>query len=218
MSVQEVVLPDNDKFPALTRVLGAIGMILSPMLFLASFFFAPQLDQPAPHPFLAGLGGVLYLSGAMATATAMRSLRATGNGKGASVLYFVQMTGLFLAMCFDVLENAAPHLRETTVFFITDMAYPFSHILMIIVGVAIIRARVWRGCRLMPAFLVGLALPSFIVLSFIFGRENGGFIFPLMVTTGFFLLGLAVFTNQTNHGENSALSGHFERNRGLIEN
>lgn len=198
MSVQEIVLPNNDRFFASNRVLGAIGMILSPMLFLASFFFAPQFDQPSPHPFLAGLGGVLYLLGAMASATGMRNFRVTGNGKGANILYFVQMTGLLLAMCFDVLENSAPQLRETTVFFITDMAYPFSHILMIIIGVAVIRAGVWRGWRRIPAFLVGLALPSFIGLSVVFGRENASFIFPLMVTTGFFLLGLAVFTTKAN--------------------
>jgi len=202
MSVQEIVLPDvlpdNDSFLASNRLLGAIGMILSPMLFLASFFFAPQFEQPSPYPFLAGLGGVLYLLGAMASATGMRSLRVTGKGKGARVLYFVQMTGLLLAMCFDVLENSAPQLRETTVFFITDMAYPFSHILMIIVGIAVIRAKVWRGWHRIPAFLVGFALPSFIGLSVAFGRENANFIFPLMVTTGFFLLGLAVFTTKTN--------------------
>lgn len=197
MSVHEIVLPNNDRFSASNRVLGGIGMILSPML-VPAFFFAPQLDQPSPHPFLAGLGGVLYIFGAMASATGIRSLRVTGNGKGAGVLYFVQMIGLLLAMCCDILENSAPQLRETTVFFITDMAYPFSHILMIIVAVAVIRAKVWRGWRRIPAFLVGFALPSFIGLSTAFGRENGSFIFPLMVTTGFFLLGLAVFTTKTN--------------------
>ena len=201
MSVQEIVLPNDNSFLASNRLLGAIGMILSPMLFLASFFFAPQFDQPSPHPFLAGLGGILYLSGAMASATAMRRLRVTGNGKGASLLYFVQITGLLLAMCFDVLDNAAPQLRETTVFFITDMAYPLSHILMIIVAVAVIRAKVWRGWRRIPAFLVGLALPSFISLSAASGRENANFMFPLMVTVGFFLLGLAVFTTKTINRE-----------------
>jgi hypothetical protein len=108
------------------------------------------------------------------------------------------MVGLFLAMGFDVLEYAAPQLRETWLFFITDMAYPFSHLLMIIVAVAIFRAGVWRGWRRIPAFLVGFALPTFIGLSIAFGRENAGFIFPLMVTTGFFTLGLAVFTTKTN--------------------
>lgn len=177
-------------------MLGVIGMIFSPMLFFALFFFTPQFDEPSAHPFLAGLSGVLYLAGAMASATAMRNLRVTGNGNGAKILYIVQMIGLCLAMCCDILENAAPQLRETTIFFITDMAYPFSHLLMIIVAIAVVRAGVWRGWRRVPAFLVGLVLPLFFGLSAIASRENSLFIFPLFVTTGFFLLGFAVFTTR----------------------
>lgn len=199
MSVQEMVLQNSGSGKLESnRALGAVAMILSPMLFVASFFYAAEYGQPNPRQIWASLGGVLYILGAMITATAVRKLRATGGGKGAAILYFVQMTGLLLAMCFDILEYAAPQLRETLVFFITDMAYPFSHLLMIVVGVAIVRAKVWRGWRRVPAFLVGFALPSFIVLSLVFGRENAGFIFPLMVTTGFFLLGLAVFTTKTS--------------------
>jgi hypothetical protein len=197
MSVQEMVLPDNNKFFISNRTLGAVGMIFSPMLFLASLFYG-EMDKPSPYPLIAGLGGILYLLGAVAAATAMRNMRITGKGKGAAILYVVQMVGLFLAMWFDVLENTVPHLRSTWYFFIADMAYPFSHVLMIIVGAAVVRAGVWRGWRRIPAFLVGLALPSFIALSIAFGRANGGFIFPLMVTIGFFTLGLAVFTTRTN--------------------
>jgi hypothetical protein len=72
---------------------------------------------------------------------------------------------------------------------------------MIVVAVAVVRAKVWRGWRRIPAFLVGLALPSFVALSIAFGRVNGSFIFPLMVTTGFFMLGLAVLTTKTNRAE-----------------
>src|SRR5215203_3391187 len=199
MSVQEMVLENSGKGVLPTnRVLGTLGMILSPMMFLALFFYSPQPEQPNPHQFWASLGGVLYIIGALAAATAVRRLRATGSRRGAVVLYVVQMSGLFLAMGCDVIEYAAPQLRETWLFSVTDLAYPFSHLLMIIVGVAIVRAGVWRGWRRIPAFLVGFALPSFIGLSIAFGRENAMFIFPLMVTAGFFTLGLAVFTSKTN--------------------
>ena len=199
MAVQEMVLQDSSQgFWPSNRALGVAGMILSPMLTFGFLFHASQPDQPSPYPFWASLGGFLYLLGALASATAMRNLRVTGSGAGAKILYVVQVVGLLLAMCFDILEFAAPQLRETTVFFITDMAYPFSHLLMNVVGVAVIRAGIWRGWRRIPAFLVGLALPSFIGLSIVAGRENAGFIFPLMVTIGFFLLGLSVFTTKTS--------------------
>lgn len=180
------------------RLLGVFGMSFSPMLFFASFFFSPQYDEPNSNPLLAGLGGVLYLLGAMASATGMKNLRVTGKGKGASILYIVQMTGLFLAMCFDVLDNAAPDARGTTIHLITDLAYPFSHLLMIVVGIAVVRAKVWRGWKIIPAFLIGFGLPLFIVSSAVVGREAVSFTFPFFVTTGFFLLGLAVFTTKKN--------------------
>jgi hypothetical protein len=199
MSVQELVLQNRSNSAYLSnQMLGVIGMLLSPLLVVAWFFAAPQFDQPSPNPSITSLGGFLYLLGAMASATAMRNLRITGNGTGAKILYAVQMTGLFLAMWFDVFQYVAPQMRGTWLFFATDMAYPFSHVLMIAVAVAVLRAKVWRGWRRIPAFLVGLALPSFFALSIGFGRENGNFIFPLMVTTGFFMLGLAVFTTKEN--------------------
>jgi hypothetical protein len=193
MAVQEMVFKNSGSDALISiRTLGLIGMFLSPMLFFASLFYA-EMDKPSPHPLLTSLGGVLYLAGAIASAVAMRRMRVTGSGTGARILFIVQLTGLLLAMCSDAFEYAAPHLRGTWTFFITDLAYPFSHVLMIVVGVAVARAKIWRGWRLMPAFLVGLALPSFIALSIALGREKAGFIFPLMVTLGFFTLGLAVF-------------------------
>jgi hypothetical protein len=76
------------------------------------------------------------------------------------------------------------------------MAYPFSHVLMIIVGIAVWRAGIWRGWRIVPAFLCGLALPLFFAGSALVGRENSGWIFIGGVTLGFFLLGYAVRTTR----------------------
>ncbi|HEX9960940.1 MAG TPA: hypothetical protein VGB00_08410, partial [Pyrinomonadaceae bacterium] len=163
-----------------------------------TFFHASEFDKPSPYPFMTSLGGILYLLGAAFSATAMRNMRVTGSGRGAGVLYTVQMIGLFLAMGFDVFQYVAPHLRGTSaLFFITDMAYPFSHVLMIVVGVAVVRAGIWRGWRRIPAFLVGSALPLFFGASALFGRADSSYIFPVLVTLGFFLLGYAVATTET---------------------
>ena len=198
MSVNELNLTVNRAGSTnIYRLFGTIGMMFAPGLYLASFFHAGNFDEPNPQQIFASVFGVIYLCGAMASATAMRGLRVTGNGAGAAILFAVQIAGLFTAMWCDILEYAAPHLKESTVFFITDMAYPFSHALMIIVGVAVVRAGVWRGWRKIPAFLVGLALPLFFGASAFFGRVNGSFIFPLFVTVGFFLLGYAVVRTKT---------------------
>lgn len=199
MSVNEInlSLAPQSAFSA-ARALGIVGMICAPALYLASLFYSSDFQQPNPNQIYASVLGVVYLCGALASATAIRRLRVSGKGTGGAILYGVQVVGLLLAMAFDVLEYAAPQLRETTVFFITDMAYPFSHTMFLVAGIAIVRTGVWRGWQLIPAFLIGLALPSFIALSGLFGRENGGFIFPVLVTCGFFLLGYAIRTTKSN--------------------
>ena len=193
MSVNEISLPvGNRGFIFTHQTLGTIAMICSPLLYLASFFYSPNYNEPPQNQFFASLGGFLYLAGIMASAIAMRQLRITGKGKGGAILFGAQIAGLILAMMFDILSFVAPHLKQTAFFFVTDMAYPFSHLLMIIVGVAIVRAGVWRGWQRIPAFLCGSALPLFFASSAVFGRENSGWIFIGGVTLGFFLLGYAV--------------------------
>jgi hypothetical protein len=200
MSVQEISLPaGSNKLTTTTvthRWLGIIGMICAPSLYFASSFHSQNFDQPNPNQIYASFLGVLYLCGALASVTAMRQMRVTGNGLGSKVLFGVQIVGLFLAVMFDVIEYAAPSLKQTWLFFVTDMAYPFSHVLMIVVGIAIVRAGVWNGWRRVPAFLIGFALPLFFAASAAFGRENTGWIFIGLVTLGFFTLGLSVFNGK----------------------
>lgn len=195
MSVNELDLSINRANSInINRVLGTIGMILAPALYIGSFFHSADLDEPKANQLLSSIFGVLYLGGAMASAIAMRRLRVTGNGAGAVILFAVQIVGLFLAVWFDILEYAAPDLRQSAVFFIADIAYPFSHVLMIIVGAAVWKTGAWRGWRVVPPFLCGFALPLFFAASALIGRENSGWIFIGGVTLGFFLLGLTVKT------------------------
>ena len=196
MAANELTFPvaSNGSFIS-TKALGIIAMLFAPCLYLGWFFHSPVPNAPKEHPLMASLFGVMYLFGALASAVAIRRLRVTGNGKGAAILFVVQAIGLVLAMGFDVLEYAVPHMRGTSIIFIiTDIAYPFSHVLMVIVGIAIWRAKVWTGWRLLPAFLVGFALPSFFTAMALIGRENGGWFFIGGVTAGWFLLGLSVLT------------------------
>jgi tryptophan-rich sensory protein len=196
MSVNELNLSFNQTHSINTiRIIGIIGMILAPALYIGWFFHGTP-DGPKVNQLFASIFGVLYLSGAMASAIAMRQMRVTGNGIGAVILFTVQITGLFLAMGFDVLEYVAPQLRGNTIFFITDLAYPFSHVLMTIVGIAAWKTGIWRGWQLIPMFLCGLALPLFFAASAVFGHESSGWIFIGGVTLGFFMLGLAVKTSK----------------------
>jgi tryptophan-rich sensory protein len=132
MSLNESNLPINHTHSInAIRVHGIIGMIFALALYIG-WFFHGEPNGPKVNQLFASIFGVLYLSGAMASAIAVRQMRVTGNGIGAAILFAVQIAGLFLAMGFDVLEYVAPQLRGSAIFFITDVAYPFSHVLMII--------------------------------------------------------------------------------------
>lgn len=173
------------------RLLGYIAMIAAPMLYIGSLFDTGHIRSENPYQIFASAFGAFYLCGAAASAIAMRRLRVTGKGIGAAILFYVQITGLLLAMAWDVLEYAAPHLRQSTLYFIADMSYPFSHVLMTIVGFAIWRAGVWTGWRVLPVFLCGLALPLFFLSGAFVGWNNSGWIFICGTISGFFLLGRA---------------------------
>jgi hypothetical protein len=80
-------------------------MVFAPALYFGWFFHSNNFDEPKANQLFSSIFGVLYLSGAMASAFAMRRLRATGNGRGAAILFAVQIVGLFLAMWYDILDT-----------------------------------------------------------------------------------------------------------------
>jgi hypothetical protein len=176
------------------RLLGIFAMVAAPLLSAGQILIYAGPEGPRVNQFFTSLLAIIYLSGIGAGAVAMRRLRVTGSGRGAAVLFAVQLTGLVLATGCDVIEFAAPHLKECNLFFICDMAYPFSHVLMVVVGFAVLKTGVWKGWRAAAPFLAGLALPAFFLAMAVVGRVNSGAAFMVGTTAGFFLIGLAVTT------------------------
>lgn len=178
------------------RVLGVLGIIGAPLLTAGWLFLYGGPNASVLNQFLMNFVGVVYLAGIGANVIGMRRLRVTGRGRGATILFGVQMIGLVLAMGFNALEFVAPQLRGTTVFFICDMAYPFSHTVFIVVGFAVLKAGVWRGWRVAGPFIAGLALPSFFLGMAVLGRDSSGVFFMAGTTIGFLLTGLAIITSR----------------------
>lgn len=176
-----------------TYVLGSLGMLGSPMLFLEGIRFG---FGPADMDFWSGLGGLLYVLGWMSSLVGLRLLRASGTGAAARLLFYVQMTGLTMAAYWTTLFTLPlPVNRETLLYQVTDLAWPVSHLLMLVLGLAVLFQRRLRGWRRLPALLVGLALPTFMVLQLLGAPPLlAGLSFPLLTMSGFFLLGLAVRT------------------------
>jgi hypothetical protein len=174
------------------RLLGTIGILASPML-LAEVPLMRLADGDAQRDVVMGLCSLVYVAGFAASAVGLRTLRATGDGRGARLAFGVQMLGLALAALWAAQYVAAPGLARTTFLHVTDAAWPLSHLFMLVVGGMVLRAGRLRGWRRFPALLCGLALPLMVVLRAVGAPPPvAQHSFPLLATLGFGLLGLAV--------------------------
>lgn len=180
----------------LQRALGALGMVAAPAFFVQWIADGPFAAAAAPQgPDLRrSLFDLLYLAGFMASAVALRRLRATGSGRGAAVLFAVQMLGLALAATQDLQDLAGVRPLGGAFYAASDVAWPLSHVLMLVVFAAVWRARVWTGWRRWVPLACGLVLPTMLAAAAIGGRVAMGFVFCPGTAASFLALGLAVFT------------------------
>lgn len=145
---------------------------------------------------LVGVLGVMYIGGWICSTIGMRRLRATGNGATSAVVFVIQLTGLFLAALWSMQAIVhLPGLTESPLFGIADIAWPFSHVLMLVVGVLVLRAKAWSGWRRFMPLLCGAGLPLFFAASATGARMAGAFIFFSLTAIGFIALGYAVRTS-----------------------
>ena len=174
------------------RLLGTIGMIGAPMLFLSGLVYSLGLEGGA-WAWVASALGMLYLVGWAASAAGMRRLRVAGLLSG--LVFAVQLIGLSLALIFNALEMARAN-PDTLFFRVTDLAWPVSHLFMLVVGGLVLAARAWRGWRSWTPLLCGLALPAYFGARALLGGEVGGFfLFGVLTAATFTRLGHAVRTS-----------------------
>jgi hypothetical protein len=176
-----------------THLLGTLGMIASPMLFMEGMLYAFGYGD-SPNARFIPLLGIIYLAGWACSLAGMRQLRATGHGTLPRVIFILQLLGLFLAFLFNVQEMTGAN-PDSAFFRITDLAWPASHVFMLVVGLLVLKAKVWRGWRSVVPFLCGLALPAFFAASAVVGRGVAGFLFGILTAAAFMLLGYAVRTS-----------------------
>ena len=205
MAANETVLTAGEESLFLSnKILGIAAIIAAPMLLAETLIrvYAPATADASARFF--GFLEFTYIVGWICGAVGMRRLRVTGDGRGARILFFVQIAGLVLASLLNVQEILDVRAEQTALFYhLTDAAYPFSHLLMIVVGVFTIKARVWRTLpQVVSPYLVGFALPVFFALSAAVGFEKALFVFPSLTMTGFLIIGFSLFKNTSVLADN----------------
>ena len=187
--------------PPLHRVLGAVGLLAAPAFFLQ---WLGWLATPAPGPGVKSLGATLicvaYIAGFACSAVGMRRLRVTGRGRGAATVFGLQMTGLALAAGQQAHDLLGTRPFGDAAYMVTDMAWPLSHVFMIVVGVAVLRAGVWRGWRRWVPLACGLVLPLSFIPAAVWGHAAMGAVFCPGTALAFGALGLALLTTPARDG------------------
>lgn len=144
-----------------TKLLGGFALLGAPCLAIGLSLDA--LFGQALHAPWMGLWGILYISGWMASTIALRELgvfdatsrKARRIGHTLVRLLLVTLT---LANILNVWEMVTPTYKPT-LFYIVDLGWPLSNLLMLPIGIAVIRARQLDGWQRWVPLTVGLWLP-----------------------------------------------------------
>ena len=177
------------------RALAVLALVGSPMMLVQYvWWLAAGPAAPAPESGIAQAEYLLYIGGFAAAAIGLRRLRVTGHGRGAAVVTAIQAVGLALATCQPLLDLTIGRARGGAFYVATDIAWPASHVFMLVVGVAALRAGVWCGWRRWTPLACGLAFPLMAAGAALFGREAMGAVFGPATALAFGALAVALLT------------------------
>jgi hypothetical protein len=174
------------------RLLGTMGMVGALMLLGEGLLRGSHARSAGP---LVGTLELLYLGGWMCSLVGMGHSRATGQSRSGRAVLVIQAIGLCLAALFTIWEAlSAGRVTGSLLYELVNVAWPFSHLFMIALGIATLRAKVWRGWRRFTPLLCGLALPISLLAGAV--GIGGGIAGPFAILTAaaFLLLGYAVAT------------------------
>lgn len=176
------------------RILGVIALVGSPMLLIEYTLY--RFEQHGMTQLL-GAMSLLYIIGWICSMIGMYRLRATGHHLIGRGILTVQVVLLVLAALWALLyiPDATPN-QESIFYQVTDVAWPLSHVFMLITGIAAAITGVFQGLYRYAALLAGLSLVGSILVSIVAGDTAGSIWFSVVTALGFGLLGYAVLVSE----------------------
>ncbi len=158
------------------KLLGLLGLIGAPALALGTHLMG--IHHPLADTWFGKSWGLLYITGWMASMEGLRRMEATGSGRFGKTIIRVVLGTLLLANVYNVWEIIDP-TSKSPLYFMVDMCWPLSNLLMIPVGIAVLRAGRLRGWHRWVPLFVGFWLPLTMILSRLFGMDS-----PVMIVSG----------------------------------
>lgn len=165
--------------------LGGIAWLLSRLV------IEPQ-PQDTMHVIEIAGGGIFQI-GLLAMLVAMRATAATGAGRGGRLVVNTGLVLTSLATLWTIITVVDLDLADTPPMLALDPAWPLSMAWLIIVGVAVLRARVWPSpVRYLP-FVASFVIPAHVVASVAGLTDRQEWIAPIAyVALAYAVLGTAM--------------------------
>jgi hypothetical protein len=170
------------------RMLGIIAMICAPALLVEALLLRGEANA-----VVTGITSMVFMAGWICPNTVMRRVRAAGLGKWGRAVLLVQLVGLVLAFVWGFFEATRILGRDSTVYNVTDFAWPLSMVWMLLpVGITVSVAKRLPGWRRFVPFACGLCLP-FGMAAIAAGIDSAVFGFGLTAVT-WLLLGYVAYS------------------------
>ena len=171
-------------------IIPALALVGAPVMFLQAAAY--QFRPGDPNQFWGAIE-LLYIFGWMSSIVALIRLNAAGQRIVGRLILDIQLVGLTLAAAESVMIAIVPSPNQSTLFYqITDIAWPLSHTFMLVVGIAVLLARVLPGWQRVTPLLCGLVLPLSFATAVVAGDFALRVVFAVSTAVAFALLGWAV--------------------------
>ncbi|HEX8530963.1 MAG TPA: hypothetical protein VF646_13120, partial [Cytophagales bacterium] len=194
--------------------LGTLALIGAPFLLIG--FKAEQHYAFLANSWFTGAWGLVYITAWLCSILVLHRLGAAGKSRFGRVLLPVVMGMLGLANVSNLYKLLLPDY-ESALFYAFDAFWPLSNLAMVVVGVAVIRAKVLPGWRRYVPLAVGLWFPLTMLGVVLVGRTSPYlFYVPYYSAIAWTLLALAVRGNKyelrmTNYAVQAQATAHTAR-------
>lgn len=145
-----------------TNQLALIALLGAP--FLGIGVYAEAYYPAFGNSWWTGVWGLLYITGWMAGMEVMRRLNLAGTDRFGRTIVRVVLVTLTVANLSNIWQGVAPTYKPT-VFWMLDMGWPLSNLLMLAVGVAVLRSKRLSGWQRWVPLTMGLWFPLTMAVS-----------------------------------------------------
>jgi hypothetical protein len=173
-----------------TRVLGIIGIIGAPWMFID--FINNGLYDHFLATSVSGIRNFMFMTGWVCSVIGLYKLEAMGTKRWQKAVIITQIIFLLLADCWSIFEMFAPE-SPSPLFYALNFLWPVAGFFMVVTGVVILLAKRLRGWKRYVPLLAGFWFPETVTVYY-FTRNS----WLSLVTSGiystivFSLLGLSL--------------------------